>query len=447
MKHWIDRHCAGLSALYPIFPTDSTGGDKGKGGALVRLTRFTDSSKLKNADPLKYERANAMSRKRIVLVLLLLGLLIVALHVLHPMQYEATAALQIRSVQQQFLSEDSQPINYDEFVHTQIALLRSAFVIDRVLDMPDVAKLPIVLKQTGRRAWLMRKLRVKREGKSEIITVSIATRSPDTSEKIVNAVVDVYLSLVDESQRQTDANMLGQLQSERQRLLIQAQQFLNSIRVSTQHAAKQGAEVGAVGILEILSREIALADVAMIALKAERKAVLERMEQLSSGALSILVKTDPKMASLSAQKEDLWQQKKKLNLDDPRGVQLLQEIKELEDKINKIAADADSDEARAVRETLHEQEGAMLYAVNQQIRTKEILIEALTARYNEQLVQNAERASLAQDTVFDQMQLDRTERTLARIDDRILAIRSEQRAPGRIIPLTKAVSNLKRGWW
>jgi capsular polysaccharide biosynthesis protein len=115
-----------------------------------------------------------------------------------PIRYEARATIQIRSFKQPFIHDFSLPAQYDEFVKTQIALMRSPAVIDKALENPAVAKLPIILKQQDKRAWLQKKLRIKTEGKSEIQTVRITTNNEDASEKIVNAVVDAYFAFIEE---------------------------------------------------------------------------------------------------------------------------------------------------------------------------------------------------------------------------------------------------------
>ena len=89
-------------------------------------------------------------------------------------------------------------------MNTQLAILHSPEVIDKALDVREVAQLPLVLKQKDRRTWLINKLLTKREGRSEIVSVSIKTNDADASEKIVNAVVDAYMNFVEGYSRATD---------------------------------------------------------------------------------------------------------------------------------------------------------------------------------------------------------------------------------------------------
>ena len=405
-----------------------------------------------------------MLRKRIILPIIFLGLLAVVILIppflIHFGAVEATATIQIRSVRPSFLAENHEQINYDEFVNTQIALLRSPIVLDRVLQTPEVAKLPMVIKQKDRRAWLQKKLRIKRDGNSEIVTVSIVTRSQDNaSEKIVNAVMDCYLEFIDESQRHFDVTLRTQLQGERQRLYVQAQQLQNTIRLVTQQAAGQGAaEAIETRVSEILSQEIALTEVALLTLQAERAAVVEQMMTPAQVPISLLLQLVPivserekSLQDLNAKKKTLQNQKEvhaqHLVLDENQILeQIDQKIKAVDEEIQKIVA-VDDNAVQAVKDALRSQAEMELYALDQKIRTKEFVLKTLTTKYNEQQVENAERAMATLDATFDKAQLDRTNRTLAQIDDRILAIRSEQRAPGQITPLSRAVSSPKRGWW
>jgi len=81
------------------------------------------------------------------------------------------------------------------------------------------------------------------------------------------------------------------------------------------------------------------------------------------------------------------------------------------------------------------------WSLKQDIRVQEILITELRKKYDEQLQLSVDRSEGAANVAFSQAQLARVEKTLDQIDDRILATQSEQRAPGRITPLSQAVSS------
>jgi capsular exopolysaccharide synthesis family protein len=92
-------------------------------------------------------------------------------------------------------------------------------------------------------------------------------------------------------------------------------------------------------------------------------------------------------------------------------------------------------------ETMRLQLQIDLWNVDQRIRQQEILVAKLAEKCNEQLDKSATRSAGATDIMYMQTQLARLDKTLDHIDDRILSVQSEARAPGQIIPLTKAVAS------
>ena len=410
------------------------------------------------SQPLPAENCAAPKKRcrcrKCCLTVILLGILIVGgLHLACPLKYEATATIQIRSTKAHFLVYTNPSLGggYDNLVNTQIAYMRSPAVLDRVLKNSDVARLPVIFKQTDRRGWLTNKLRIRREGHSEIVKISIRTNAEDASEKIVNAVVDAYFQFIEEISRQTDTAMLTQLQVEKRRQQSQAVHLQEQIRADTRKVAEQGGGTDSKNVSleqsEVWLQEIAVAGVTLTKLRAESKAIVERVEQLNRIPLSILVQVDPEVVSLNRQKDELWRERKELRLDNPKGVEILHEIKELEDKIAAIAANADDDAVKSMRNHLLAEEGMALHVIEQKIRAQEIQVEELRQAYIAQLVISAQRSEDAVDVSFNQTQLARTNKTIDQIDDRILAIQAEARAPGQITPLSKAVTTVPRRCW
>ena len=174
-------------------------------------------------------------RNRVFLLIAVLGLFAAGLfYLVLPLQYEAQASIQIHSAKPTFLGKNTLSDEYERFVQTHLAYLRSPMVINKVLEDPDVAKLPIVIKERDKRAWLTQKLCIEPVGKSEVINISIKTDTEDASEKIVNAVVDAYFTFIEEVSRQTDTSMLVQLQIEKRRQQTLATALQESILAQTE---------------------------------------------------------------------------------------------------------------------------------------------------------------------------------------------------------------------
>ena len=166
----------------------------------------------------------------------------IILYVAVPPQYPATAHLQMRATAPTFLFETPPLGKYDLFVNTQIALLRSPVVLGKALQEPDIMKLPI-LRRRDPRAYLASKLRIKREGHSEIVSVSIKTDSDAASLAIVDAVIDAYLKYVDDSERNAGNRLLMELNAEKRRQYTSAQVLQDNIRSLTKKDAAGSEEV------------------------------------------------------------------------------------------------------------------------------------------------------------------------------------------------------------
>ena len=386
---------------------------------------------------------------------LILGLLAAGLlYLIFPLQYEARATVQIRAQKPQFLFDVQQGGGYNEFVNTQLALMKSTVVLDKALEDNLVSKLPIILKQRDKRGWLWKNLSVKPEGKSEIVVISIETDTPEASERIVNTVVDCYFNFIDDITRINESTMLTNLRQARRTQQQTATSLQEMIRAATKQAASQGAVAGQEGMVaglglgESLLRDLTVADAQLITMNAELKAIENRIAQPNQIPLSVLVTLNPELADLNGRLVSLEQQRERYaaavpaNSPSPRMKSLDAEIKAIQDRIISMSNDANSSETQALMKKFAVQEELNKYYCEQRIQTQKILVEELRKKYTEQLAQSSGRAENVVDVTFNQAQLKRTDKTLETIDDRILAITSESQAPGRITPLPPATSSL-----
>ena len=395
-------------------------------------------------------------------VALILGLLVVGIpcYASAP-QHEATAMIQVSSAVPSLLGDARQldEHGYIRFVNTQLVLLRSPLVLDRALENADVARLPMVVAQQDKRAWLARELQVSHADNTEIVYVRIVTNSAEASERIINAVVDAYFNFIGDVARQANHHLIGALRIEERRQRQIAQTLQENIRRTLiQEAIIQGATAGVDGMSlslaqgESLERDIANANAKLTTMRAQRRGIVERMEQPSQVPVSILVQLNPEIRVISAQREALVQQRERLvqqresragalpNPDsDPRLMQIDRQIESLDARLAELTTDVDGRGLEAMRNLFRLQEEANLFQLDQEIRVQEILVEQLTTKHNEQLLKSIERAESVLDASFAQAQLERAHRTLDKIEDRIIAITTEQRAPGQITPLTRAV--------
>ena len=374
------------------------------------------------------------------------------LYLVQPVQYEATAQIQIRAFRPQFLETAvRQQGRYEEFVNTQLALMRSPHVLDRALENAEVARLPIILKQTDKRDWLAKNLNVNPVRRSEIVMINISTDSEDASVKIVNAVVTAYFNFNEEVARRTNSELIGNLRIEERRQRQTADTLQANIRRATREAAIQGAAAGAdglaigLGVGESLVRDVNLAAARLTTLRSHRRGIMERMAEPNRVPISVLVQMNPELRALNEQRESLVQQKERRmqafrnSENDPLVTQINRQIEQVDERLRNLASGTDGEGSQSMQNVFRLHEEMNLFQIDQEIRMQEIMLEELSGKYTEQLMKSVDRAENVLDASFEKAHLARTNNILDMIEDRILAITTEQRAPGQITPLSDAV--------
>jgi len=94
------------------------------------------------------------------------------------------------------------PQEYQVFKATQAQLLKSPFVLMAALRKPEIAALEMVKRESADPvAWLQDNLKVSFPGDSAIMEVSLTDRNTAEAAKLVNAVVEAYMSEVVECDR------------------------------------------------------------------------------------------------------------------------------------------------------------------------------------------------------------------------------------------------------
>lgn len=144
-------------------------------------------------------------------------------------QYQARAEVQVRPIVPRLVfktDENGQVPFYDSFVNTQVSLIRNTRILQNVLDRKEIQQTrwyqgppPTFLNRvrggpTDRLERLWNALSVRPRPRTEIIDVSFMDVSADEAKKIVNAVVEEYLTWIgtaaDEDERKIDGQLAEQ---------------------------------------------------------------------------------------------------------------------------------------------------------------------------------------------------------------------------------------------
>lgn len=137
--------------------------------------------------------------------ILLAGMGVAAVWLTFEQVYEAQALLTIASSSEYiFFARSGARIGSDRFERTQVELIRSAVVLDRVIERPEIASLPEILTMDSPADTLSEELVVGSQNESDLFYVRFESSNPEAAAAIVNAVVTEYVQLQDnEANRRT----------------------------------------------------------------------------------------------------------------------------------------------------------------------------------------------------------------------------------------------------
>lgn len=147
-------------------------------------------------------------------------------------RFRASAMLRIRADQPRGAAESSAAENADRFVRTQVNLLRSRVVLDRVIADPDIANLDELKSQQQPLDYLGRHLRVSSVENSELFLVTFDGKTPDAAAKIANAVLESFRRIQSDQetlQRQAIVDLLDQEMDRRTRELERLRHSLRAL--------------------------------------------------------------------------------------------------------------------------------------------------------------------------------------------------------------------------
>ncbi len=111
-----------------------------------------------------------------------------------PDVFTASAVLHFSSVDVNFLDQtnNNATVSYEKFVGTELAKLKHNIVLDRVLEMPEILKLPSIANQVDKLAYLMGTLSTSKSRDNELVTVYCTMKSRDEALLVLQKVMEVY---------------------------------------------------------------------------------------------------------------------------------------------------------------------------------------------------------------------------------------------------------------
>ena len=166
---------------------------------------------------------------------------------------EVSRLLRLTAIVQKSLTADG-AMNGEEFSNfkrTQVAMLKSRFVLQAALRKPEIAKLPIVAAQADPVAWLESQLVVDFPGDAELLRVGMKGDKSDQLAKLVNAVVDSYMNEVVYAER--DEQLRG-----RENLQMATGKYREEIRRKFENLQKMQDQTGTDGRGRSVAKKVAM---------------------------------------------------------------------------------------------------------------------------------------------------------------------------------------------
>ncbi|MDR1964909.1 MAG: hypothetical protein LBQ50_14145, partial [Planctomycetaceae bacterium] len=282
------------------------------------------------------------------------------LYVSFPIRYEATAYMQILSQKPYFIFDEKLQQQYDAYVQTQFAIIRSPLIIEKALENPDVAHLPHVQKQKDKVGWLSKALKLQTQGKSEMVTLGIEMEVAEDAEKIVNSVVSAFFDYYADRTQEWNLKLLTQLNLELNRQRASARLLQDEIRNGMEKAAQQGGAASKDGLSgglnqgESILRDLYLNESKLESLRSEEKMLKETISEgmnIPPSMLARAIENDPMLRMLQTRLVDLREQvaslkKTLVKEDDPRIIGYQNQIKEIEKKIEEEYSSAGSSKSK-----------------------------------------------------------------------------------------------------
>jgi capsular exopolysaccharide synthesis family protein len=347
----------------------------------------------------------------------------------------------------------------NQYVQTQIELMRSPVVLEPVLARPEVAQLQELQGLDDRLAYLKDRLSVTQVNGSELYRIEFNAKEPQGARDVVKAVIAAYFDAQrrDEFERTTAVVQLLDDEYKKRQMDIDGMRkriFELTEEIAGTDASTRSSISGdtVTSILSSIGSEMVEADVQREELKAQIRAYQESTTYVapSSGEVRLLemeVNAHPDVSALQQEIERLqtalsFLEKKRSEAYRPngRGQRSADQVyKATQDELSLRKDQLEQARRRIKRELAvaraASREGERREAVedlNRQLATAEEKFRVLSERYESEMAKLKDASTSGVDLEFAKAELDQEERVLAMIAARKIEIQTEQRAPARV---------------
>lgn len=127
-------------------------------------------------------------------------------------------------------SSETGSADYEGFVRTQMALITSPVVLERVLADPEIAQLPELSGAAVPLMQLRSRIMVHRPDGTELMMIAAEDADPQVAEKLANTVLDAYLWIYHEATAARTQQVIDLLDKEMERRHRELERLRGSVR-------------------------------------------------------------------------------------------------------------------------------------------------------------------------------------------------------------------------
>lgn len=359
------------------------------------------------------------------------------------------------------------------FERTQVELIRSKAVLERVVEQPQIASLPEVRAMESPARELAEKLKIESKNASELFNVSYESANAEHAARIVNTVVTQYIQLQDDETVERTRRIVELLDQEvgsRLKVIKQLRSKVqdleeemtgvDSVLVPNEDQGSSFSRESMAALVTQLANSIAEREQLEASVTAFQEAMAKEVVVSEAEVEEMVAEAVEASAELQALRQGITDTKWKLNRtiavavlgkDDPAAVQYQEQIDDLQQQVENLRSELTSEVTPVLQSRLARRRNSSMAAevarMETQIRIHTALEKRLTERVNELRKPKQDQQSpgspeteenTAAELEYARNDLDRAEQVYQALLKRADMLRMESRAPPRVTVLSPA---------
>jgi len=347
------------------------------------------------------------------------------------------------------------------FVENLKELIRSRLLLSSVASDPSVAEMRELVRVVDPVDELSRRVSVSAVGRSEYFAVGFRSLTPDGAALTANTVAAAYISLQNTDERERRSDVLDLLEREKEHHERAVSRLQTELKEKTRNTAGEGGPAPRhkgdepdERLLDDLQRRMVNVNVERAVLQAEFDALKQRNPEIDldvapESQVEQYVETHPEIqrlqSELDARQTQIQAYKAATNsnydLSKDASYQQLQksvgdQLQKLDDLRDNLRSRFLNDAGRQVAAQRREAAAAM----ESKLRSYEITHTELQKQFVAELSKTKQQSGDSLQIEFLRADLDQATQVFSRISERMLQLKTELRAPDRVVLVEQAVA-------